>query len=176
MWNITCYELTNVTVHEKTRLTVQFAIVCHAHMKVKSLYYFLLKSRLSNDNKVKSVWDNTVVFWIFVYQFSYLSVLLKHSFLKKWPINALPWLLVSSVDYPPCSWLNNHRYCQSQNRWSVWFNYVAVWFTHALVHSYTPLSLSLSLSVSQFNRPDMTFAVDWRLKTSYLFYVSIFSV
>ena len=47
---------------EKNRPKVLFSILHNAHTKVKSLFYFLLKSNLSNDNKIKSVWDNAVLF------------------------------------------------------------------------------------------------------------------
>ena len=47
----------NVTVHEKTRHQSKIAILrnAHGHVKVKPLFYFLLKSNLSNEDKVKYV-------------------------------------------------------------------------------------------------------------------------
>ena len=47
--------VTCVAVHEKTRFKTQFVILHNARIKVKSLFYFLLKANLSNDNKSKSV-------------------------------------------------------------------------------------------------------------------------
>ena len=48
-----------VTVHEKTRLKTQF---CTMPILRWSLFYFLLKPNLSTDDKIKSVWDNAVLF------------------------------------------------------------------------------------------------------------------
>ena len=74
---------TFVTAHEKTRLKTQFTFLRNAHIKVKFLFYFLLKQNLSNDNKIKSVWDIcSSVFWILFCCFP----VAKTSFSQKWPI------------------------------------------------------------------------------------------
>ena len=44
-----------VTLHKKTRHKSQFAICHNAHIKVKSLFCFLLKLKFINQDKIKSV-------------------------------------------------------------------------------------------------------------------------
>ena len=44
-----------MTEHEKTRLMTQFPIVYNAHIKVKSVFYFVLKSILLSDKKEKTI-------------------------------------------------------------------------------------------------------------------------
>ena len=62
---------------------MQFPISNHAHIKVKSSFYFLLKSSLSNDEIIKSVWGNAVPFSEKqILLFSYSSLLLKPHFPK----------------------------------------------------------------------------------------------
>ena len=54
---------TNVTEHEETRLKTHFPIVYNAHIKVKSVFYFVLKSILLSDKKEKkNLQDNAGFF------------------------------------------------------------------------------------------------------------------
>ena len=66
-----------MAAHKKTRLKTQFEIEYDAHIKVKSLFYFLLEPNLSKDNEIKS--EIMQLFsgccFLFLMQFSYLSVL-----------------------------------------------------------------------------------------------------
>ena len=50
-----------MTLYKKTRHKSQFAILHNAHIKVKSLFCFLLKVKFTNEDKVKSVGDNAVL-------------------------------------------------------------------------------------------------------------------
>ena len=45
----------NVTVLEKTRYKSEIAILDNAHFKVQTLCYFMLKSDLSNKDKITPV-------------------------------------------------------------------------------------------------------------------------
>ena len=50
-----------VTEYEETRLKTQFPIVYNAHIKVKYVFYFLLKSNLLSDKtKTNILQDNAV--------------------------------------------------------------------------------------------------------------------
>ena len=51
-----------MTVNEKTRSKSEIAILDNAHLKVQTLCYFMLKSDLSNRDKITSVRDNAVLF------------------------------------------------------------------------------------------------------------------
>ena len=57
-----CQRPTFVTVHEKTRYKSEIAILDNAHLKVQTVCYFMLKSDVSNGDKITSVWDNAVLF------------------------------------------------------------------------------------------------------------------
>ena len=46
---------TYVTVHEKTSYKSEIAILDNAYLKVQTLCYFILKSNLSNRDKITSV-------------------------------------------------------------------------------------------------------------------------
>ena len=46
---------TYATVHEKTIRKSKIAILDNAHLKVQTLCYFMLKSDLSDRDKIKSV-------------------------------------------------------------------------------------------------------------------------
>ena len=48
-------DYTYVTVHEKTRYKSEIAILDNAHLKVKTLCYFMLKSDWPNGDKITSV-------------------------------------------------------------------------------------------------------------------------
>ena len=72
-----------MTAHVKTGLKSQFAILHNANIKEKSMFYFLVKSNLACDKKIKYVSDNAVLFFEFVSAvFWYVFVLLKPRFLK----------------------------------------------------------------------------------------------
>ena len=49
------HKITFVTVHDKTRYKSEIVIVDNAHLKVQTLCYFMLKSDLSNRDKITSV-------------------------------------------------------------------------------------------------------------------------
>ena len=56
--NTEIYDITkqiHVTEHEETRLKTQFAIVYNAHIKVKYVFYFLLKSNLLSPKQIVKI-------------------------------------------------------------------------------------------------------------------------
>ena len=66
-----------VTVHEKTKYKSKIASLDDAHLKVRTLCYFMLKSDLPKRDKITSVWDNAVLF-----SACYFSLLILLSSLK----------------------------------------------------------------------------------------------
>ena len=51
----------SVTLHKKTRQKSQFTIWHNAHIKIKSLFCFLLKFKFINEDPIHSVRDNAVL-------------------------------------------------------------------------------------------------------------------
>ena len=59
--NSFCPKYAYVTLYKKTRHKSQLAVGHNAHLKVKSLFCFLLKVKFTNGDKVKTVRDNAVL-------------------------------------------------------------------------------------------------------------------
>ena len=67
-------KIQKVTVHEKNRYKSEIAILDNAHLKVQTLYYFMLKSDWPNGDKItfeimQFCFLHSIPFFIYTYQF-----------------------------------------------------------------------------------------------------------